>query len=401
MFKSLCILGRQPAIGLAELESLYGAEKLQPVGTGAVLLNIDPADVPFAYLGGTVKFCKVLTKLDTTSWHKIEKFLSSAVPDHASKLPAGKLKLGLSSYGIDVSANQVSATALRLKKTLTKAGRSTRVVPNSEAALNSAQVMHNSLTKALGWELIFVKSGDETIVAQSIAVQDITAYAKRDQNRPKRDAKVGMLPPKLAQIIINLASASADPPVCHPDKPSYKAVLDPFCGTGVILQEAALMGYTVYGTDHEKRMVEYAKVNLDWLGERLDHPPFTYDLDMADATSYKWPHTFDFIASEAYLGRPFTSIPNADVLKQTINEVNTITRKFLINLGRQIKPGFRLCLALPAWHIGAKVHHLPILDQLTDMGYNHVSFVHASDKDLIYRREGQIVGRELVTLVRK
>jgi hypothetical protein len=36
-------------------------------------------------------------------------------------------------------------------------------------------------------------------------VQDIDAYAERDFERPMRDAFVGMLPPKLAQIMLNLA----------------------------------------------------------------------------------------------------------------------------------------------------------------------------------------------------
>ncbi len=36
-------------------------------------------------------------------------------------------------------------------------------------------------------------------------MQDVDEYAARDQARPKRDAYVGMLPPKLAQTLINNA----------------------------------------------------------------------------------------------------------------------------------------------------------------------------------------------------
>jgi hypothetical protein len=42
MTETLCILGRQPALGIAELESLYGADNLRPVGSTAALLSIDP-----------------------------------------------------------------------------------------------------------------------------------------------------------------------------------------------------------------------------------------------------------------------------------------------------------------------------------------------------------------------
>ncbi len=397
MFASLCILGRLPALSLAELESLYGGENVVPVSNFAALLNADPASVSFNFLGGTIKFCKVLTELDTTNWKAISKFLIKAVPEHATALPPGKMRIGLSVYGLDVAPSQVTGTGLELKKVLRRHGRPIRVVPNKELELNSAQVLHNKLTGELGWELIFVKNGSKTIVAQSIAVQDIEAYAKRDHGRPKRDAKVGMLPPKLAQTIVNLATGESLAPGCGPQHPLNKVILDPFCGTGVVLQEASLMGYGVQGTDLEPRMVQYSKTNLDWLG--IDSS--RVKLENGDATEYKWEPMADYMASETYLGRPFTSPPQEEILQQTVHEVNTITKKFLQNLSHQTKPGFRLCIAVPAWYVGGKTRHLPVLDQLTDMGYTRVSFVHASEEELIYHREGQIVGRELVTLIRK
>ena len=73
--KSLCVLGRQPALGFAELEGLYGADNLRPIGDVAALLYVDPPQIDFSRLGGTVKFCKLLTILDTTKWQDIQKFL--------------------------------------------------------------------------------------------------------------------------------------------------------------------------------------------------------------------------------------------------------------------------------------------------------------------------------------
>lgn len=407
MTQTLCVFGRLPALSLAELESLYGADSVRPVGSYGALLNMEPVRVDFSRLGGTVKFCKVLTILETTNWKEIEKFLKNAVPQHAVRLPEGKMKLGLSIYGLRVSTGQVSATALELKKVIKSSGKSVRVVPNNELVLSSAQVLHNQLTGHLGWELIFLKDGDQTILAQNIAEQDIESYGARDQARPKRDAKVGMLPPKLAQTITNLAVGSvAGQPVaesCTPGSQPKKdqVVLDPFCGTGVVLQEAALMGYDVYGTDLDQRMVDYSKANLDWLGENLAHAPFTYFLDQADATSYTWDSHFDFVASEAYLGRPFSATPDPKVLSEVISDVNLIIKKFLQNLAGQTKPGFRLCLAVPAWKDGKNFKHLPLIDQISSLGYNHVSFKHVRRKDLIYFREDQVVARELLVLTRK
>lgn len=403
MAQTVTVFGRLPALSLAEVEALFGAEVIQPIGNQAALIDIEPAKIDFTRLGGTVKFAKLLTFLDSTKWLDIEKFLKKSVPQHLQYLPEGKLRLGLSVYGLNVSAKQVNATGLAIKKIVTGTGRPVRVIPNKELTLNSAQVLHNKLTSEFGWELIFIRDGNRTVVAQNIAEQDIEAYAARDQKRPKRDARVGMLPPKLAQTITNLAIGKIDleDPTCGPGVSKGKTVLDPFCGTGVILQEAALMGYDAYGTDLEQRMIDYAHTNLDWLGENFAHPPFSYFLDAADATSYRWQHHFDTIASEVYLGQPFSALPSPKKLEEVRGTTSTIIQKFLENLAVQTKPGFRLCLAVPAWQTSQGFLRLPTLDHLEKLGYTRLSFVHVKNSDLTYYREGQIVARELVVLERK
>jgi tRNA G10 N-methylase Trm11 len=179
-------------------------------------------------------------------------------------------------------------------------------------------------------------------------------------------------------------------------------LLDPFCGTGVILQEALLMGYGVIGTDIEPRMVEYSRTNLEWFKAKFKLPANDYRLDVADATTHNWDYQFTLIASETYLGRPFTNYPGSDLLAQTINDCNLILRKFLINIRDQLSPGTRLCLAVPAWQVDTGVFkHLSFIDRLSDLGYNRVSFKHVMSDHLLYYRENQIVGRELLVLIRK
>ncbi len=277
-----------------------------------------------------------------------------------------------------------------------------RLVPNKELELNSASVLHNNLAGDHGIELLLVRDGDRTIIAQTTDVQDIDSYTIRDRGRPKRDARVGMLPPKLAQIIINLAVAQTNP--LYGD-----IVLDPFCGTGVILQEATLMGFDVYGSDLDKRMVEYSDVNLQWLLTQpfcpVKRPPEYvgdldwryYTLEVGDATSHVWKVPPSAIASETYLGKPFTTPPPPDVLAETINGCNLIIKKFLQNIGAQIPIGTRMCLAVPAWQKRqGQFKHLPLIDSLLELGYNRISFEHAQPEDLIYYREDQIVARQLL-----
>jgi tRNA (guanine10-N2)-dimethyltransferase len=230
--------------------------------------------------------------------------------------------------------------------------------------------------------------------------QDIEAYTARDQARPKRDAQVGMLPPKLAQIIVNMTVTTTNP--LH-----GSVLLDPFCGTGVILQEAKLMGFDIKGSDLETRMVDYTTQNLSWLSRQ---PWSNFQLPAegagglvttADATTYEWSPPPNFIACETYLGRPFSHQPDPETLRKVMQDVDTIHKKFLQNVARQTQPGFRMTIAVPAWHTANAIKHLKTLDSLEELGYNRVKYSHASDKDLVYHREGQIVGRELVTLIRK
>ena len=420
MNDSVVILGRQPALGLAELESLYGSNNVLPAGNTAALLHIAPCSIDFDRLGGAIRLCKMLTELDTTNWKQVEKFLIQASPGHATTMPEGKMHLGLSVYGLDVSPQHLLATGLNIKKAIQKnSGRSVRLVPNKTAELNTAQVIHNKLTSRNGWELVFVRNGDKTLVAQTLFVQDIDSYSERDFGRPKRDPRVGMLPPKLAQTIINLATGPeeftaikdqlSNDMVCMPpedvkrmhDERHGVTLLDPFCGTGVVLQEALLMGYTAMGTDVEPRMIDYARQNLDWLAQKYPDTADRSTLATGDAITTQWPPV-SMIACETYLGRPFTSTPSPEILAQTMTDCNLILKKFLKNLYPQLKPGTRLCLAIPAWHIKTdQFRHLPLVDQIQDLGYNQVRFERVGDTELLYYRPDQIVARELLVITRK
>lgn len=410
---SVLILGRQPALGLAELESLYGADAVEALGPQAVLVRVDPCLLAFDRLGGSTKFCKHLTTLDTTNWKQIEKFLVQTSPSHTERMPEGKMTLGLSVIGLDVPLKQLEATGLSIKKAIKKTARNVRLIPNKAPELNTAQVMHNKLTSPTGWELVFIKNGDKTEVVQTVRVQDIDSYTIRDRERPKRDARVGMLPPKLAQIIINLAVGQLPEEklanICDipagdriPRPVLEQTILDPFCGTGVVLQEAALMGYNTYGTDIEQRMVDYSGANLAWLDTtyQLTSNP---TLEKGDATNHTWNQaTVDAVACESYLGRPFTSRPSSEILNQTVSECNLIIKKFLQNIHGQLQSDARLCVAVPAWQVKTgEFKHLPLLDSLEELGYNRVSFEHVSHNDLLYYREDQVVARELLVLRRK
>jgi tRNA G10 N-methylase Trm11 len=403
-FLSVCVLGRQPALGLAELESLYTPTTVSLISNQIAGLTLPTSQVDFKRLGGSTRLAQVVAEVPSKLWKDVEKQLAKSIATLAADMPEGKLRIGLSTFGIPVTPAKLNASGLTLKKILrAKTNRSVRLVPNPELELNTAQVLHNQLTGPTGVEmLVIATSHGTTLLAHTTAVQDIDSYTIRDRGRPMRDARVGMLPPKLAQIIINLTTQDASP--------SQDAIiLDPFCGTGVVLQEAALMGFGVYGTDLEPRMIQYTEKNLKWLLTLRDNPITStdegadyYKIEVGDATNHIWKPTPTFIAGETYLGRPFTEQPSSEMIALTISEVNLILKRFLQNLSPQIPSGTRLCLAVPAWQTRPhEFKHLPLVDQIEDLGYNRTRFEHVRDAELLYYREDQFTARELLVLIKQ
>ena len=362
----LFVLGRQPEIGLSELRAVFGP-KVQNHGHFA-LLDAD-TNYDFNRLGSVIKVAKVVGG----SWNDIAKNL----PD------SGKVTLGFSTYGTKLSARELNRYGLDIKK---RRG-SVRLVPSNDPALSSAVVYHNKLARGGNkFEFILAKNGPEQILGVTIFVQDIDAYTFRDRSRPKRDARVGMLPPKLAQTMINLTGT-------HPEG---SVILDPFCGTGVVLQEASLMNMKVYGTDLEPRMIEYTSANLDWLNIKYHLATYRI-LEVGDATDHKWQQPIDLVATETYLGRPFAVEPDRETLRTNINNCDIILSKFFKNLHSQISKKAYLTIAVPCWFVRRQQYHLPLANKLRDLGYEQI-FYSDDKKPLIYHRDGQVVGRELLVL---
>jgi tRNA G10 N-methylase Trm11 len=414
----VAILGRQHKISLAELEVLFGAHNVTSVGTYAAVINTDKP-LPQDILGGTQKTAKLLTRLEGADLPNVFSYLQKSLPEHLQYLDDGKLQLGVSVYGFEATRDWLLKQMLILKKIIKKSGRSVRIIENKSESLESAQVLYNKLTSSMGMELLLIKDGNDVIIAQTTQIQDIDAYSERDFGRPMRDTYVGMLPPKLAQIMINLAcgtdsahtSTISKTKLSTPESQATNThppmlVLDPFCGTGVVLQEAILMGHSAYGTDISTKMIEYSTKNIEWLQEKWKLENGTWKIETGDATTHQWNLSATqstnaklAVVCETYLGKPLTHLPAKQQLDQIIAEANIIAEGFLQNIAHQIPSGTKLCIALPAWHLEDNTFkHLKLLDHLTDLGYNRIDLKNATKSDLIYHREDQIVARELTIL---
>lgn len=385
----VAILGRIPALGIAECERVYGNGAVMSFGAAAAKVDSDTFDVE--RFGSIVKAGRVVAELPAHDWREVSKKIVQAYSESWSGHEQ-KITLGISAYGFPrLSPRDIQKTGLVLKQKLKSSPGSLRLIPNDDAALSSATSHHNKLgLSGNKVELLIIhdrKSGT-AIIAESVGAQNITALARRDQGRPKRDAFVGMLPPKLALTMVNLA---------HTDAPEAR-ILDPFCGTGVILQEAALLGHRVYGTDLSEKMVDYSRVNIDWLADS-HHRTIDATIEHGDAMTHNWRPPVDAVVCESYLGQPFSAPPSPAKLREVRGNCNRIISEYLKNIHRQLEPGTPLCVAIPAWRdVRGTFTHLPLINHLDELGFSEVKFKNIISSDLLYYREDQVVARELLVI---
>lgn len=385
----IAILGRQPHIGIAELERVH--QDVRWFSDSSAIFEASNPDIQ--QLGGSQKLGKVSLEISNNNWRTVSMKLVKHYEKQLAK-SSGKITLGISAYGFDIDSQEVQKTGLVLKNKLKSSDTSLRLIPNQNPALNTATSHHNKLgLSANKIELLVIKGKTGAIVAESIGAQNITSLARRDQGRPQRDAFVGMLPPKLAQIMINLAGVK-------PSEDELPTLLDPFCGTGVVLQEAMLMGFAVYGSDLSEKMIRYTRDNLNWLQEEY-RTSGDWRLHEADATDATWRQPIDLVVAETYLGQPFSAPPSKEKLAEVRQNCNNIISNFLRNLATQIKAGTPVCIAVPAWRdIDGKFTHLPLINQVEKLGYSSQKLRSVSNDQLIYFRPDQVVARQILLLSR-
>jgi hypothetical protein len=165
-----------------------------------------------------------------------------------------------------------------------------------------------------------------------------------------------MLPPKLAQIIVNLAVAGQPPAFAYTFS-TLSAEPASFCkkpGSWVMTLKAAIS---------DERMVKYSIANvMEWLSTKYPHGGLLASMS-GDATNHQWDNRRDYaVASETYLGRPFTASPTPKPWPAPSAIATSLSKKFLTNLRPQLHDHARLCIAVPSWQTKpANLNSYPLL----------------------------------------
>lgn len=387
--QAFAILGSHPAISLAEINALSHSTPSFSSATFAIYddVNWNASNLQSA-LGGTQKIGLILASIPLKTVDSAE--LSSLLASQLLSLDlSGKINFGFSFYDNSEQILQkiklpeaVRSLNLSIKNELKQAKRSVRFVPSDEPVLSAASVIHNSLLYH-GAEFCFLPTQNEILIGQTLAVQDIDSWAKRDRQRPRRNARQGMLPPKLARIMLNLTGIDL----------AGKTVLDPFCGSGTVLMEAGILGAKkLVGGDLNPMAVTDSFQNLAWALGPSSPAPVLSPLSAQELGKTLEPQSIDAIVTEPYLGRPRQGTETESDLKETVDFLNHLYKDSFASLKAALQPGGTVIIASPI-HLSSFGQFAPDTVRLfTELGFKHLPF----SEPLVYHHTGQHVARELL-----
>jgi tRNA G10 N-methylase Trm11 len=321
--KYFFILGTNPALSIAEICSLFPNEKISLAGKETAVLETEKKIIPeelIARLGGTIKIGEILFTEKSLNFDLILKNLQPQLVQQET----GKFKFGISYYG--QKKVNLHGLAMNIKNYWRERNVNSRWVVSKEKVLSSVVVEQNKLITQ-GMEIIIVENDKEYLVGKTLAVQPFKDLSFRDFGRPARDDRSGMIPPKLAQIMINLSAhtQSSKKSVMlersdsisflnqqdsigrsAPSRMTNIVILDPFCGSGTILSEAILMGYkNLIGSDNSDKAIADTQTNLKWIENNFNIIDAKYRLFKSSAQSIAQKikdKSIDAIITEPYLG---------------------------------------------------------------------------------------------------
>ncbi len=375
-------LGRQKKLCFAELETLLGKQNLIELNldTAIFKLNeINPEDLQ-NQLGGTIKIIKITEVLKNS---KIETLKTSLKTNLTKEFEnkTGKIPFSISTLSF-LNKKEINIKILLMtgKKILKSLNLNSRFI-NKNFQNTKPSTIFKSKVIEKGIDLNIIKGKSKIYLGKSVSIQNIDNYSKRDFEKPCRDAKIGMLPPKLSQIMINLAGET-------------KTIFDPFCGTGTILMEGLLMNKTVIGSDISEEMKKYSIKNCEWLIENFNlNKNLKYKVFAKDSrllTKKDLPEKIDAIITEGYLGTPLSQVPSSEKIEKIFRELSNLHLNWLTTIKKLTNCKIVMCTT--AIKTPSKIIHLPYFEEIAKTaGYK-------IENNFTYSRENQIVIRDIKIL---
>lgn len=420
MFSYAFVLGSHPALSSVEIQAyarrtgLDATFSLRALPRALIVSSLSPLSCAeiLRQLGGTQYILRLVGTISAPS----SDALLTALQDECARLPVAHPLLGVSLLTTrkDVTSRDLRAIGMGLKRALKRPGLRMVFPQRPGPALSSAQLFFERFPER-GLATVLLDTGAAWDVGIVEAVQDIAAYARRDRERPGTNPGKGMLPPKVAQMLLNLSLV-----------PPGGAVYDPFCGVGTIPMEALLCGHPVTASDGAASQVERTVRNLAWLQHTYrpaDGRPSakTFTHDIARYPSPLPPASVAAVVTEGWLGPARRYFPTPLVAEQTFQQVKHLATAMLQNVRPALRPQATVTFTIPAFRAGKRLLHAPflipaaepkqrrnrvdrfspavyILEHLVPSDWEHPLFRESARGTLLYGRPDAVVLREIVRL---
>ncbi len=363
----LFILGTSPLCS-AELSAVLKRfeinshiENIQP-SAAMVESSVElPVDELMEQLGGTIKISLVVGHLQTISALELTPIIISSMDASV---------FGLSNYSSELIS--IPKLVSDIKTELQATHKSVRyVLPREGSILSSVVIKKQEVT-----EFMLFKFASQWLVAKTLAVQNSDAWSARDFGRPYADAHAGMLPIKVARMMVNLSLTSSK-------NLESLTLLDPFCGMGTVLSETLVLGCSVIGSDIDAVRVDKAAKNIAWLRQNYPNITAPSKLLVADAvhiSDYFPPASIDRIVTEPFLGRPFETKNGhliqegkrvtPDTIANTIKGLEKLYIGALRNWQKILKPSGVVIIVLPVIVVDNREYFVKkVIDNCEKLGY--------------------------------
>lgn len=374
--------GREPEISLAELVSVLSLNKesYTDVGHGIIKTQEDLVQSPnelINRLGGIVRIAtELMTDISADA-------VSSVIANDLTSSGEGKIVFAINPLGN--TRAPITNWLKQIKKTLVSQNRSVRFLPANND-VTAAAVEYNNLLKKGGEYLVAEGKNHLYSVAKTLVFQPYADWSERDFGRPGRDDVSGMLPPKLARIMLNLSGIRKD-----------GVLLDPFCGSGTVLTEAALTGISnLIGSDNSPRAIKDTEQNMAWTINtyNLASPHVNvFEHDVRTLENVLPPHSIDAIVAEPYMGKPKTGRESDEEIKKEAAELQELYLSAFKTFEKLLKKDGKIVFIFPRLQLVAQSLSTALETELGTLGF--VPDYFPCGKYLLYSRVGQKVQREI------
>lgn len=402
-FEYIFILGRYPDLSKKEILSVLKIQdySINPIYSSdqAIVIRLDrELDVLLINktLGGTVKIGKVITELSSpvSQQQLINYFTSDALFIDYLENVTEKVTIGASYYPDKTNGDKgmhfkLNTLMKEMKTHLELQGFKVRYPKLEGTSLSSASVDKNKLLTQ-GVEILLIQTNDTIIIGKTLAVQEFESFSKRDYGRPSRDMDSGIMPPKIARMMINLAELKKN-----------SRIIDPFCGSGTLLQEAIILGYSnVTGTDISEKAIADCKKNLTWLTQRDSSltKAIIRQADVLDLEQIYGQTSFDAIIGEPYMGPNFQERPQLSVMQKNRDELELFYASALEVFSKILKPGGAIVMILPIFHTGNHYLHMDISAKINTLGLQLVPLSENKRQTITVGNTYDYVLREIIKI---